>query len=325
MKENGLILYLESDKEALFLTYMDLVIREVATTQGDHNYILAYIYVDDIAQTAASEGELADIMNVWQAAFSKYHLKSNPWKTEVMMMGRSHQTLNIKIGDHTLKQVQFFKYLGSIVNEQSTQEVEIKNRIAKYSQNVGCMYRLLKNRKVPKKAKQIIRQTILRPIVIFGSECWTLTKRLEQQITTADMKVIRLIQWVTRWDRKRNEDLYKQSNMLPIVQVINKNKLLRFGHVMMGEEESTLRVVMKLKMNGKRPRGRPRLRWLDNIDSHLKAKKTSLKEVLETKCFENRQDWRTLISYSTDRSSGEDPLNSYLEYGEQVSFMFATN
>ena len=63
---------------------------------------------------------------------------------------------------------------------------------------------------------------------------------------------------------------------------------------------------MKLKMKGKRPRGRPRVRWLDNIDSHLKGKKTSLKEVLETKCFENQTEWRTLISYSTDRSSGED-------------------
>ena len=73
------------------------------------------------------------------------------------------------------------------------------------------------------------------------------------------------------------------------------------------EEESTLRVVMKLKMKGKRPRGRPRLRWLDNIDSHLKEKNISLKEVFETKCFENRNDLRTLISCSTDRSSGEDP------------------
>ena len=41
-----------------------------------------------------------------------------------------------------------------------------------------------------------------------------------------------------------------------------------------------LRVVMKLKMTGKRPR----LRWLDNIDSHLKGKNTSRKEVLATKC-----------------------------------------
>ena len=130
---------------------------------------------------------------------------------------------------------------------------------------------------------------------------------LEQQITTAYMKVIRMTQGVTRWDRKRNEDLYKQSNMLSIVQLINKNKLRWFSHVMRREEESTLRVVMKFNMKGKWSRGRPRLRWLSNIDSHLKGKNTSLKEVTETKCFENRKDWRTLMSWSTDRSSGEDP------------------
>ena len=49
------------------------------------------------------------------------------------------------------------------------------------------------------------------------------------------------------------------------------------------------------------------LRWLDNTDSHLKGKSTSLKEVIGTKCFENRQDGRNSISRSTDRSSGEDP------------------
>ena len=112
-------------------------------------------------------------------------------------------------------------------------------------------------------------------------------------------------------DRKRNEDLHKQSNMLSIVQVINKNKLRWFGHVMRREEESTLRVVMNLKMNGKRQRGRPRLRYLDNIDSHLKGNNTSLKEVLETKCFEN-QILEDIIDFLlnfllTDRSSGEDP------------------
>ena len=82
--------------------YMDLVIREVATTLEDHKYILAY--ANDIAQT-----------------------------------------------------------------NQSTQEEEIKNSIAKYrpSQNVGCMNRLLKDRNVPKKDKQIIHQTIVRPILIF--------------------------------------------------------------------------------------------------------------------------------------------------------------
>ena len=65
-----------------------------------------------------------------------------------------------------------------------------------------------------------------------------------------------------------------------------------------------LRVVIRLHMNRKRPRGNTT--WLDNIDRQQKGKKTSLKEVLRTKCFENRHDWRTLISRSTDSNSGED-------------------
>ncbi len=94
--------------------------------------------------------------------------------------------------------------------------------------------------------------------------------------------------------------------MLPIVKVINKKKRRWFGHVMRKDEESTLRAVMKLNMKRKTPRRRPRLRWLDNIDSHLKGNNTSLKEVLETKCFENRQDWGKLFYRPADRSSGDD-------------------
>ena len=95
------------------------------------------------------------------------------------------------------------------------------------------------------------------------------------------------------------------TNKLSIVQVIEKNKLRWFGLVMRREEESMLRIVMQLNMNGNRPRGNTT--WRDNIDRHRKGKNTSLKEVLRTKCFENRRDRRTLISRSTDRNSGEDP------------------
>ena len=58
--------------------YMDLVIREVAKTQEHHNYcgICRYVTYGHmlVTQTAASEGELAGIMNVGQVAFNKYHI-----------------------------------------------------------------------------------------------------------------------------------------------------------------------------------------------------------------------------------------------------------
>ena len=96
------------------------------------------------------------------------------------------------------------------------------------------------------------------------------------------------------------------TNKLSIVQVIDKNKLRWFGLVMRREEESMLRVVMQLNMKGNIPRGKTT--WLDNIDRHqTEMKVQSLKEVLRTKCFENRHHWRTSIFRSTGRNSGEDP------------------
>ena len=36
--------------------------------------------------------------------------------------------------------------------------------------------------------------------------------------------------------KQRNEDMYRQTNMLPVVQVVNNNKCRWFGHVMRREE-----------------------------------------------------------------------------------------
>ena len=214
------------------------------------------------------------------------------------MMGRSHHILSTNIGDNTLNQVHSFKYLGSTVNKQSSQEEEIKNRIAKHSRHEGCMVRLLNDKTVPNNAKQIIHQTLLRRIIICVSEYWNLTKSLKHQITAARGHRMGPI-----------HTLYRHTNIIIIAQVINKVKIRWFGRVTWREREgySTVGVAMKLNMTGKRPRGGPIKMWLDNIDSHLKGKHASLKEIRETKCFEqHRQGRTTLISRSPSRSSGED-------------------
>ena len=61
----------------------------------------------------------------------------------------------------------------------------------------------------------------------------------------------------------------------------------------------------EVKDEGRETERKTRQDSLDNIDSHLKGKTASLYEVLGTKCFEKRHDWRILIYRSTDRSSGK--------------------
>ena len=48
--------------------------------------------------------------------------------------------------------------------------------------------------------------------------------------------------------KQRNEDMHRQINMLPVVQVVNNNKCRWYGHVMRSEGKSTMRVVLKLDM-----------------------------------------------------------------------------
>jgi len=71
------------------------------------------------------------------------------------------------------------------------------------------------------------------------------------------------------WRRLRNEelnDLYSSPN---IVRVIKSRRERWAGHVArMGEERGVYRVLLG-KPEGRRPRGRTRLRWVDNIRMDL--------------------------------------------------------
>ena len=62
-----------------------------------------------------------------------------------------------------------------------------------------------------------------------------------------------------------NEELNDLCSSLNIVRVIKSRKMGWAGHVArMGEERGVYRVLVG-KPEGKRPLGRPRRRWVDNI------------------------------------------------------------
>ena len=97
-------------------------------------------------------------------------------KTEVMVINRTPSQVRITLYDIKFTQMEQFKYLGCNVNTNGTLEEEINRRIAKYSQNVGMMYRLLKDRNVPRQANLVIHKTILRSILPFGHTSWVTKK-----------------------------------------------------------------------------------------------------------------------------------------------------
>ena len=96
------------------------------------------------------------------------------------------------------------------------------------------------------------------------------------------------------WRRLHNEelnDLYCSPN---IVRVIKSRRMRWVGHVArMGEESGAYRVLVG-KPEGKRPLGRPRRRWVDNIMMNLH--KVGCGYVDWIGLAQDRDSWRTLVS-----------------------------
>jgi len=96
------------------------------------------------------------------------------------------------------------------------------------------------------------------------------------------------------WMRLHNEelnDLYCSPN---IVWVIKWRKMRWAGHVArMGEERGVYRVLVG-KPEGRRPQGRPRRRWVDNIRTNLKEVGCGNMDWIGL--AQDRDRWRTLVS-----------------------------
>lgn len=61
------------------------------------------------------------------------------------------------------------------------------------------------DRRMPVKLKGMIYKTIIRPVLMYGSETWAATKRNVHTIQVAEMKMLRWVCGVNRLDKIRNK------------------------------------------------------------------------------------------------------------------------
>jgi hypothetical protein len=73
------------------------------------------------------------------------------------------------------------------------------------------------------------------------------------------------------WRKLHNEELHNLYSSPSIIRIIKSRRMRWAGHVArMGENRNVYRLLVG-KPEGKRPLGRPRRRWIDNIKMDLLA------------------------------------------------------
>ena len=150
-----------------------------------------------------------------------------------------------------------------------------------------------------------IYRTIIFPVVKYACETWSLTLREEPRLTVFDSRMLRRIFGPERnevtgeWRRLRNEELYAVYFSPNIIRVIKSRRLSWVGHVARVEARRyTCRVLMG-KPEGRRPLGRPRHIWEDNIKM----------DILEVGC--GNTDW---IDLAEDRDRWRAVLNAVMNF-----------
>ena len=104
--------------------------------------------------------------------------------------GRGH---SVKIDNSSIERAEQFKYLGTTLTEQNSIQEEIKNRL-----NVGnaCYYSVqnfLSSRLLSKNLKIKIYRTIILPVVLYGCETWSLTKKEKLRLRVFDNRALRRV------------------------------------------------------------------------------------------------------------------------------------
>ena len=134
------------------------------------------------------------------------------------------------------------------------------------------------------KLKSKLYKTVVRPAMVYGSECWSLRKQEEQCLHTTEMKMLRWSQGKTRKDRIENETIRGNAKVTPINSVLTQTRLSWYGHVMPREETHITRSTLSTAVTGTRPRGRPKMRWLDRLKSDMRIYGINPEMATDTQC-----------------------------------------
>jgi hypothetical protein len=111
----------------------------------------------------------------------------------------------------------------------------------------------------------------------FARRCYTVLsvglqkRRHAQQLSVAEMRMLRWCCGHIRRDRDRNDDIQDRVGVAPIEEKLTQHRLRWFGHVQRRPPKAPVRSgVLKRADNVKSGRGRPKLTWDESVKRDLK-------------------------------------------------------
>ena len=214
-----------------------------------------------------------DKLELWRRTLETRGFRLSRNKTEYVACrfsgGEEEDQTVVKLDGSTIPVSKYFRYLGSVIQDDAEIKKDVDHRIQTGWLRWRAATGVLCDRNVPAKLKGKFYRTVVRPALLYGAECWAISKKHEQSLGVAEMRMLRWMCGKTRKDRVRNEDIRSQVGVAPIEGKMREHRLRWFGHICRRPSDAPVRRTEHMRLCFKRKRGRPRKTWKEVIKKDM--------------------------------------------------------
>lgn len=216
-------------------------------------------------------------------------------KKTVILTQEGIAQAHIKLDNKELETVDKFCYLGSTITCTTSLDDEINVRIGKAATTFGRLTkRARENKRLKIKTKIKIYEACVLSALLYGSETWTLYSRQEKRLNTFHLRCLRKILGITWSDKISNVEVLDQTILQSMTSILCMRRLRWLRHVKRMDDSRIPKQLLYGELSqGKRQRGRPKLRYKDACKTSLSKCEIDVKTKDEIAV--DRTKWRATV------------------------------
>ncbi|CAF4518527.1 unnamed protein product [Rotaria magnacalcarata] len=187
--------------------------------------VLALLYADDLVAMCETTDDLEKFIRSFEKITQKFDLTMSVKKTCIMTLQQlkedqhgkvlkgqevNHPNININIRNQKIETVDSFTYLRCTITRDQRQDTELEIRLAKAAREFNMLrYSIWHRKSVSIVSRLRVFRACVLPVLLYGSEVWSLTITQERRITSFYTRCLRTIIGVNLGDRMSNDKLLK--------------------------------------------------------------------------------------------------------------------
>ncbi|VDO65503.1 unnamed protein product [Schistosoma margrebowiei] len=213
-------------------------------------------------------------------------------KTKVLKYNKENSN-PVTLDGETLKDVESFTYLGSIIDEQGGSDADVKARIGK----AGVAFLQLKNiwnsKQLSTNIKVTIFNTNVKRVPLYGAETWRATTTIIKTVQVFVNSCLRKILNIHWPDTISNNLLWERTKKLPVEEEIKKRRWKWIRHTLRKSSNCITSQVLTWNRQWKLKRASPKNTLRREVEADMEKMIKNWRD--PERIAQDRIEWRMLV------------------------------